>query len=412
MAISGTEIVKAQAVLSNPREQQTQVMTELKAIAASSHDVCRVLFENPTVGILVLNERGAIELVNSRAENLFGYSQGELLDKQIEVVLPQDLRGTDARLREHYFGDPNDKHMESGMELRAVRKNGEVFPVDVSLGHYALQGERIAVAFVTDITERQIAQNELKKLNEDLEARVEEKTRELTASILREKQMNELKSRFVSMASHEFRSPLSVIHSSAALIENYMTEGDERINRHLSKIKSSVKTLTDILDDFLSLDKLEQAKIEIEWETFDIGEFISALLEEMATIQKKGQKFTWIHLGEKRIKSDRKKLRYIVVNFLSNAIKYSGANTIIGLNSTLSDNALSISIKDQGIGIPPEEQKYLFERFFRAKNTATIQGTGLGLSIAKRYVDLMGGHISFSSQPNEGTTFTVHLPQG
>lgn len=497
----------------------------------------RVLFECATIGILVINESGEIELLNSCAENLFGYTQEELLGKPVEILIPKNLRSKHTQHREGYFSHPKTRSMGSGMELYACKKEGVVFPVEISLGHYVLDGDSMAVAFVTDITERKSAQqklleqheryrllfqsiwepfivqeiirdeedkiidlrylevnsraeemlgkkshelvghlrsevqgpfdeqsrevidrviskneqitseryipsidrwfqinsysplpnqiatlslditerkkaqDELQKLNEELETRVENKTRELQESVQREKEMNELKSRFVSMASHEFRTPLSVVLSSASLIGQYVGEGNERVSKHLSKIKSAVGNLTNILNDFLSLDKLEQGKVEIEWEAFDMDEFAKEMIEETLSIRKRGQQINANHSGNKWIKSDYKTLRYVAVNLISNAIKYSEENGLINLTSKVDGNLLTISIQDQGIGIPEEEQKYLFEKFFRAKNTGAIQGTGLGLTIVKRYVELLGGSITFVSEVNKGSTFTISLPQ-
>lgn len=251
----------------------------------------------------------------------------------------------------------------------------------------------------------------IRKQNLELEERVKERTRELTKSLEREKEMSELKSRFVSMASHEFRTPLSVILSSISLIGHHVGEGNERIDKHLSRVKSSVKNLTGILNDFLSLDKLEQGKVEIEWEAVDLTDFLKDVIEEALVIRKKGQQINTNHSGKKWIKTDHKKLRYIIVNLLTNAIKYSSEETTINLTSTVDEKSLKFTVQDRGIGIPDDEQKHLFEKFFRAKNTGTAQGTGLGLTIVKRYVELMSGRISFVSKSNEGTTFTIHLPQ-
>jgi signal transduction histidine kinase len=251
----------------------------------------------------------------------------------------------------------------------------------------------------------------IQQQNLELEDKVNDRTRALIGSLEREKQMNDLKSRFVSMASHEFRTPLSVILSSMSLIEHYVGEGDERVNKHLSKVKTAASNLTTILNDFLSLDKLEQGKVVVDWEEFDTAEFLDTIIEETMSLRKQGQQVSTSHRGGPRITSDNKKLRYIILNLLSNAMKYSPENTDIVLTSHQEDNNVTISIQDHGIGIPEEEQKFLFNKFFRAKNAGTIQGTGLGLTIVKLYVDLMGGSIAFSSRQNEGTTFTIRLPQ-
>jgi signal transduction histidine kinase len=241
----------------------------------------------------------------------------------------------------------------------------------------------------------------IKRYNQELEERV---------SLEREKHLNELKSRFVSMASHEFRTPLTIILSSVSLIEYHAGAGDEVLKKHLSKIKTSVHNLTSILGDFLSLDKLEQNKVEIEWENIDVTDFIREILEEAVVVQKRGQQIQTFHAGDAFIRSDRKKLRYAFSNLLSNAIKYSPEGTFILLNTAVVGKTFTISVQDFGMGIPDEDQPHLFDKFFRGKNAAAIQGTGLGLTIIKRYVELLGGQIEVKSKANEGTTFSIQLP--
>jgi len=269
----------------------------------------------------------------------------------------------------------------------------------------------LAVAFITDITQRQEAEQNLKKINEELEQRVLERTLELTGALEREKELNELKSRFVSLASHEFRTPLSAILSSVSLVDRY-TENEhiDKRKKHIERIKSSVKNLTDILNDFLSLDKLEQGKVVVEKHLIDLAEFSKDIVEEMSGMLKHGQHINYIHQGESSIVQDKKILRNVMLNLLSNAVKYSGEHKDIKLRTDINNKRVTISVKDSGIGIPEDEQRHLFTKFYRAKNAVNIQGTGLGLNIVKRYVELMDGSINFTSKSNEGTTFIVEFP--
>lgn len=371
----------------------------------------RVLFQYATISILVVGTEGKIELANPCAQDLFGYTSAELIGQPLEILIPSGVRHKHTHHRESYFSRPKARPMGYGLDLHAQKKNGDIFPVEISLGHYELDGKRLAVAFVTDITKRKEFERELKAANEELERRVEERTIELTDSLDREKKMNEMKSRFVSMASHEFRTPLSAILSSIALVEQY-TQPDqaEKRKKHVERIKSSVKNLTAILNDFLSLDKLEQGKVEVESSTFNLQEFAEDIIEEVRGILKAGQRIDHDHQGEPVITQDKKMLRNVMLNLLSNAIKYSPEDKTISLCLAADDSGLLITVSDQGIGIPEEEQEQLFGRFFRATNSTTIQGTGLGLNIVKRYVELMEGSISFTSKQGEGTSFFVKLP--
>ncbi|CAN5186524.1 hypothetical protein BH23BAC2_BH23BAC2_01640 [soil metagenome] len=238
-------------------------------------------------------------------------------------------------------------------------------------------------------------------MKEELELLVKQRTQELTAALKREKELNDLKSKFVSMASHEFRTPLSIVLSSTSLIElfNNDQEKNEKISKHLLRIKSSVKNLETILNDFLSLDKLEQENTELEYNDFDVAAFLNDLVEDIDILHKKNQCINYSHNGESQVIMDKKKLQHIMMNLLSNSIKYSSEDTEINLCSENIDYKFTITIKDQGIGIPEEEQKNMFSKFFRAKNTGNIQGTGLGLTIVKKYVELMMELFSLQVRP-------------
>lgn len=242
-----------------------------------------------------------------------------------------------------------------------------------------------------------------------LEEKVKERTKELLESLGREKELSNMKSAFVSMASHEFRTPLSAILSSASLCQKYTNaEQQDKRDKYLNRIKSSVQSLTDILNDFLSIDKLEQGKVETKSEDFNLQEFLQNLIEEVEGMRKEEQSIRYIHTGNKDVLLDKKILRNVILNLLSNAIKYSDKD--IEIKAEIQNKRLTINIKDSGIGIPEEQQKNLFSKFFRADNAREIQGTGLGLNIVKRYVDLLNGTINFTSKENAGTTFTLTFP--
>jgi signal transduction histidine kinase len=244
-----------------------------------------------------------------------------------------------------------------------------------------------------------------------LEQLVTERTRELIESLDREKEMNAAKTRLVSMASHEFKTPLTAILSSSSLLERYDgPDISEKRVKHYSQIKSSVKNLVNILDDFLNVDKMELGKAETRYETFDLKAFVEEVMEEMQIILKNGQHFRYTHSGDTfSILQDNKILRNVLVNLLSNASKYSAEHNFIDVSSSVMQGQVVIEVQDHGIGIPEEDQQYIFTDFFRAKNAADIKGTGLGLNIVKRYMDLINGSISFSSMPGQGTTFTIRF---
>lgn len=234
---------------------------------------------------------------------------------------------------------------------------------------------------------------------------------ELKETIKKERELNDLKSKFVSIASHEFRTPLSTILSSVTLIEKYDKPDDiEKKNKHVERIKSSVKNLTEILNDFLSLEKLEAGKIDVRPSSFDIAAFAKDLCEEMQVMTRSGQQIIYMHQGNgKMVTLDQQLLRNICINMLNNAIKYSPDGSPVEF-TTRTGKDVVISIKDHGLGIPAEDQQHLFERFFRASNVTAIQGTGLGLNIVNRYINLMHGKMQFNSKENIGSEFIISFP--
>lgn len=399
------------------------------------------MFEHASVGIIISNADGKIELVNAHASRLFGYEPGELVGQKIEVLIPMPLRHRHVDHRAKYTQQMTPRPMGIGMDLSALKKDGSTFPVEVSLASYDTPEGREVVSFINDISKRKKNEEDLKTLTEELEQKVTERTDALSQAIKelqqtnedlsyemeyrkkaeeevrqafeKERVLGELKSRFVSMASHEFRTPLSGILTSASLIERYNADSNrDKIAKHVLTIKSSVHSLTNILNDFLSLDKLDAGKIERHSSEFALSDFASELAQEMEAHAKKGQKIVHAHQGQGNlVMQDREMLRNILINLLSNALKYSPENAPVHFTTSVDKNSIILSIADSGIGIPEAEQAHLFERFFRASNAMLVQGTGLGLNIVRRYLDLLKGTIQCKSRENEGTTFTVTLPK-
>ena len=242
----------------------------------------------------------------------------------------------------------------------------------------------------------------LKKAEEDMHRNLE-----------REIYLNELKSRFLSTASHEFRTPLTSIMNSTTLLSKYIDKpgNEDKQRKHIRRIRGAILNLIDILENFLSrMDRLEEGKVEIRNSEFAIPEFLSGIVDDLQGMSKKNQKITFKHEGNAYVTTDKPMFKNIINNLLNNAIKYSPEGSNIRMETNLDNGDLKITVQDQGIGIPEDEQKHLFERFYRARNAVNLPGTGLGLNIIKKYLDIVGGEISFESKLNEGTTFTVHVP--
>jgi len=400
------------------------------------------LFEHATEGIILTDDKGKIILLNPAASNLLEYEKDELLGKSIEILIPGRFHAKHTHYREGFYQHPSNRTMGHGRDLFARKKDGREFPVEVSLSYYRQKNTFFVIAFLVDITQRKQAEKELldrkteleritqdiRLLNAELETKVEQRTlilrealqelehsqAELNEALSKEKELNEIKSRFVSMASHEFRTPLSTVLSSAALLSRYtQTEDQDKRDKHIKRIKDSVKHLNNLLGDFLSLGKLEEGRIAAEMAPFQVKEFLDEVVEEMRTLAKPGQEIHCVCRGEDTFVSDKRLLKNILINLLGNASKFSpeGAGIWLQVSHTTGEGMM-LSVRDEGIGISAEDQQHLFSTFFRGANAMNIEGTGLGLHIVKRYVELLGGELQLESQLDKGTTITVEVPEG
>ena len=260
------------------------------------------------------------------------------------------------------------------------------------------------MAHVVDITER-------KNYTERLELAVVDRTAVLKEALEKEHELSEVKSRFVAMASHEFRTPLTAIITSTNLIRKYKDLGTyDKQEKHFDRIEASVKNLITVLDDFLSLEKMESDHARINPTEVDFQEYIKDVLIEVRPWAKGKQEVVHRHRGANEIRIDQNLTRNILLNLLSNALKYSPERSLVELITGIRGENLFLQVIDKGMGIPKDDQKNMFTRFYRASNVNEISGTGLGLTIVKRYLNLMGGQIDFSSREGKGTTFNVNIP--
>ncbi|MDX1911644.1 MAG: PAS domain-containing sensor histidine kinase [Saprospiraceae bacterium] len=405
----------------------------LREAEAQQEEKFAALFQYATSGIILTNHAGQIVLVNPAAEQLFGYQAGELIGKAVEVLIPARLTQRHTQHREQFHQRPQPRSMGIGLDLNGLKKDGSEFPVEVSLSPFNSTGGAFVVAFVVDNTYRksyeisileqrqELAQmsDALKNLNEGLEQKVAERTteletakNELAAALNKERELGELKSRFVSLASHEFRTPLTSVLSSASLAGQYAERQDfESVKKHTERIKNAVNGLNSILSEFLSLGRLEDGRVTVNREDANLMECVAEIHENLKNLFKPGQTFEHLHSGPLIVRLDCNLTKNILINLISNAIKYSPEGAPIVVESRVDAGHVQISVRDRGIGIPEAEQKHLFDRFFRASNAAnSTQGTGLGLYIVQRYADMMGGKITFESKAEEGSVFRVDLP--
>ncbi len=405
----------------------------------------RAMVESAVDGIINIDQHGIIESVNPASCRLFGYSEDEMVGQSVNMLMPSPQREEHDGYIKNYLNTGVKRIIGIGREVKGVRKNGTTFPFWLSVVEIIFEGAVSFTGFVHDITDLKNAESEVRRLNTDLEKKVNERTEqlaevvnqllssnkllkneirerqaaeealnqnrdELLRALDRERELSELKSRFVALASHEFRTPLSTILSSASLVKRYAEMGNtEKQDFHLEKIKMGVNHLTGILNDFLNLSKLEEGLVVSHPESFNLTDFTAEIADEMNGLTKPGQRILWTDRTDGReVSLDRRILKNVLYNLVSNALKYSERD--VQCRTGFNSGWLEIEVRDHGIGIPESDQKHMFDRFFRAKNALHIQGTGLGLNIVRRYLDLLGGDITFVSREGEGTTFTVRLP--
>ncbi|WP_332368734.1 PAS domain S-box protein [Spirosoma telluris] len=348
------------------QDQQHKTEQELE------HSVRRyeAIFSYATIGIIVCNTEGQIVSANQLADRLFGYQAGELVRLTVEQIVPVGVSRYHEKLRQSFNADPHVRSMGHNRDLHGQRKDGSVFPVEVSLSYFRLEGELYVVAYVIDITFKKEAEQQLlahrdhiEQLNADLEQKVADRTKallntleqleqskdELSKALETERELGELKSRFVSMASHEFRTPLTTILTSTTLIEKY-PGGDQqdKRQRHLSRIRASVNHLNDILEEFLSVGKLEEGKIEAHASEVDLAELVGEVVADMQGMLKADQRIRTQIACLTPVWLDLSMLRKILVNLLSNALKYSGIGSIVTVRCACLNSQLTLSVEDQG----------------------------------------------------------------
>lgn len=412
------EVKKLNDELEATVEQRTRDLTETLHQLRISKDKLRLsndllsdvlsyqkaLLDNAGVMIIATDENGIIKLFNPEAVANTGYDASEVIDKKTTLLF-HDKAEIDRKRKE--LNDRTNTHPPTDFDMLVkkakqgihneeeyafTRKDGTSFPVSLTIS--AITDKKgILSGFMNvavDISERKKAEEDLQK------------------ALKKEKDLNELKSRFVSIASHEFRTWLSTVLSSAYLIQKYTTLDDQpKRDKHLQRIISSVNILTDILNDFLSLGRIEEGKIQVRFLEFNIRENISVVAEELKLLLKKGQQIQYCHDGDPGVVLDGSLLKHIITNLVSNAVKFSPEGSCIEINTVCKNSHIILSVKDHGIGISREDQKHLMERFFRAANAGNIPGNGLGLHIVSKYAELMNGMVECKSELKEGTEFTI-----
>jgi len=340
--------------------------------------------------------------VNFGARKNTGYSL-----KSFMKMTPLDLEPTFTERHFRKLLTPILKSAGKKIEYETLhrRKDGTTYPVEAHLQSTKVGEQCLISAVVFDVTDK-------REYTQKLERTVAERTKQLKNALIKEKDLSELKSKFLAMVSHEFKTPLSSILTSATLVGKY-TDSDTQNKRekHLNTIVSGVHHLTSILNDFLSMERLEKGEDLYKFRRFSLSRVVNEVLYNANMILKIGQRINYpMNIEDISICQDEKIVELTLTNLLNNAIKYSQEHTEIDLMVNLTKHTVTFEVVDRGVGIPEDDQKHIFERYFRAANILTTQGTGIGLHIIKSHVQNLGGQVSFISTQNKGSTFTVLFP--
>lgn len=402
-------------------------------------DFYKIFFDTLLEGICFTDDKGFILMNNSTFEEIFGYDKGELFKKNIASLIPKEYRKSHLKHLSAYSKNPKKFKKGNGRDFYGLHKNGNIIHVEIGLNYLIYNSKIYIKVLITDISFRKEEEIKIKKLNLQLEKDVKKQTKELTEAVKelkksnkklkkeiqkkiiaenvanvsyhKEKELNLLQTKFLSLASHEFKTPLSGILTSATLIDKYNSSYKNiSINNHIKIIKKLVYQLNDILDDFLFLEKTETKEIDYHFTNFQFCELFEKIIKNSQSVLKKEQKIKFIPCKSNIIIfQDIKIVEIIFRNILYNAIKYSPIKSTVTIN-VKTNKYITVKIEDNGIGIPLDDQELIFNRFFRAKNALHFQGVGIGLNIVKHHIEGLGGSISFKSIENKGTTFTVKLP--
>jgi len=405
-----------------------------------NHEIFNILFDAVSEGVIMVDVTQKIVAVNSSAESIFGYQKDELINKPLHILIPSKYHPNHESHFSGFMEKSSRRKMGMGRDLYGITKNKKEFPLEVGLNPFNIFGKTFIMALIIDISVRKETEKEIEMLNSQLEKKINERTSELNNKILQLKELNlnfeeeikkrvavekklkvalkkeidlnDLKTQFLSLVSHEFKTPLSGILTSAILLEKYkLSEQQDKRDKHLKTISNKVHYLNNILNDFLSIERLDSSKINYKFTTFNLSKVINEVVYNSNMLLKSGQRINIPpNIDEYNLNQDEKILELALSNLIHNAIKYSPENTDIDLEINRKGKNIIFKVTDQGIGIPDKDQKHVFNRYFRAENVLTYPGTGIGLNIAKVHLKNLGGKIKFTSEATKGSTFIIKLP--
>tara|TARA_R110000787_G_scaffold183014_3_gene295016 strand:+ start:422 stop:1645 length:1224 start_codon:yes stop_codon:yes gene_type:complete len=396
-------------------------------------DVFNILLGSVSEGVIIVDSQQYIVEANESAERMFGYGRRELIQLHLHVLIPKNYHAHHGNHFKGFMKQGAQRQMGKGRDIFGAHKNGSIFPVDAGLNPFTLYDKKYVMALVTDISARKQQEAEILKLNTELEVKVVDRTKELRETISqleientkrieaekdanialkRERELNDLKTKFLSLVSHEFKTPLSGILTSTILLGKYkLAEQQDKRDKHIKTITDKVHYLNNILNDFLSIEKLETGNVNYNFSTFKLSKVVNEVVYNANILLKEGQMINYPdHIDEMSLLQDEKIIELTLSNLIHNAIKYSSENTVVDIKITQDDQITTLQVIDDGIGIPKIDQKNIFNRYFRAENALLTQGTGIGLNIVKTHIENLGGTIGFKSEENKGTIFTITIP--
>jgi hypothetical protein len=403
-------------------------------------DIFDILFEAIPEGVIVVNKKQLIVAANTSALKMFGYKKNELMNEHLNILIPSQYHKSHFTHFSNFIKSNNGRKIKHDLNLFGVKKNNKEFPVEIGLNPFSVYGDHFIIALIIDITLRKENEEKIAQLNTNLEQKVKERTYELKNTIKqlkelnlnykeeikkrirvesklkialkKEIELNELKTKFLSMVSHEFKTPLSGILTSSMLLEKYqLNEEQPKRDKHIKTITNKVHYLNNILNDFLSIERLESNKVNYKISTFHLSKLLNEVVYNANLLLKAGQRINVPNdIDEYVLHQDERILELILSNIIHNAIKYSGENSTINIEVHQNSKKIIFKITDEGIGIPEKDQKFIFNRYFRAENALNTQGTGIGLNIVKVHLENLGGAITFTSKEHIGSEFTLELP--
>lgn len=370
---------------------------ETKQELHDSEEKLRKILESAIDGVISIDATGIVTEWNKQAEIIFGFTAEEAIGKLLtETIIPENFRVAHERGMKHYLSTGEGPVLNQKIEISAIRKDGTEFPIELAIIPVMTKGVQTFTAFVSDITIQKRIQVEMEK------------------SLSKERELNELKSRFVAMTSHEFRTPLTTIKQNADLIGHKLgmvaPEHIDGFTKYFDRIESELGRVTGLMNDILMLGRIESGKIEIKKKQHDLVDFCQHLVRKHSEVDSSSFKLN-VQGVPQPVMFDNQLLDHVVSNLLSNALKYSTGKKTPEMTLAFNDlNRVRVHVKDYGIGIPKKDQKGLFQSFYRATNVKNIQGSGLGLSIVKEFTEMHGGEVRVQSEANKGAEFIIEIP--